>query len=188
MPNSPFTPLPQSKMQPGAGYQMAHTDSLVPVTEQSPALDVMTDLRRIEALTTTDDVDIDSAQKMMIDYGVRSLMVVDEQQRILGIITATDILGDKPMQLINERGVLHVDLLVRDIMTPASKIDVVDLKEVLHAKVGRVLETLKHSGRQHALVAEQLPDGEQRVCGIFSSTQILRQLKAEQGETIQSVI
>lgn len=188
MPNTPFTPLPQSKMQPGASYQMAYTGSLTPVSEQSPALDVMTDLRRVDALTTTDDVDIDIAQKMMIDYGVRSLIVVDEQHRIIGIITATDILGDKPMQLINERGVLHADLLVRDIMTPASKIDVVDLKDVLQAKVGRVLETLKHSGRQHALVAEQTPDGQQRVCGIFSSTQILRQMKAQQGEAIQNVM
>lgn len=173
-----FAPLPQSKLKAGTGYQMASTSSVTRVTNDSPALDVMTDLRRVEALTTTDDVEIDSAQKMMIDYGVRSLIVVDAAHRIIGIITATDILGDKPMQLINERGLLHSDILVRDIMTPAAKIDVIDLTDVLSAKVGRVIETLKHSGRQHALVVDQTTDGRQLVCGIFSSTQIARQLVA----------
>lgn len=176
MTNDHFAPFPQSKLKAGAGYQLASTSSSGRVTNDSPALDVMTDLRRIEALTTTDDVQIDDAQKMMIDYGVRSLIVVDAEHRIVGIITATDILGIKPMQLISERGLLHSDILVRDIMTPASKIDVIDLADVQNAKVGRVVETLKHSGRQHALVVDQTSDGRQIVCGIFSSTQVARQL------------
>jgi CBS-domain-containing membrane protein len=171
-----FTPLPQSKLKAGAGYQLASTNPIGRVTNNSPALDVMTDLRRVDALTTTDDVQIDTAQKMMIDYGVRSLIVVDAGHRIVGIITATDILGSKPMQLINERGLLHSDILVRDVMTPAARIDVIDLADVANAKVGRVVETLKHSGRQHALVVEQAADGRQLVCGIFSSTQIARQM------------
>jgi CBS domain-containing protein len=40
------------------------------------------------------------------------------------------------------------------------------------ARVGHVLETLRRAGRQHALVV----DGERRVRGIFSISQIARQL------------
>ena len=174
-----FTPLPQSKLRAGASYELAGTDPINKVSLQSPAIEVMTDLRKVEALTTTEDVQVDVAHKMMIDYGVRSLIVVDALHRITGIITATDILGDKPMQLIHERGILHADLTVRDLMTPAAKIDVIDLKDVLHASVGHVVETLKQSGRQHALVVDQTSDGGQRVCGIFSSTQIMRQMQHE---------
>jgi CBS domain-containing protein len=174
-----FHPLPQSKLQAGAGYEVVGTQSFKKVDLHSPAIDVMTDLRRVEALTTTEDISIDAAEKMMIDYGVRSLIVVDTDHMITGIITSTDILSDKPMQIIADRGLLHSDLLVRDLMTPAHKIKVIDLQDVMKAQVGHVIETLKQSGRQHALVVDVLENGHQRLCGIFSATQITRQMQME---------
>jgi CBS domain-containing protein len=116
----------------------------------------------------------------MIDYGVRSLIVVDSEHKITGIITSTDILSDKPMQIIADRGLLHSDLLVRDVMTPAHKIKVIDLQDVMKARVGDVVETLKQSSRQHALVVDVLDNGHQRLCGIFSASQIARQMQAEE--------
>lgn len=174
-----YHPLPQSKLQAGAGYEVVGTQSFKHVTLHSPAIEVMTDLRRVEALTTTEEVSIDAAEKMMIDYGVRSLIVVDSGHKITGIITSTDILSDKPMQIIADRGLLHSDLLVRDVMTPAHKIKVIDLQDVMKAHVGDVMETLRQSGRQHALVADVAENGHQRLCGIFSATQITRQMQAE---------
>src|SRR5690606_11879168 len=96
-----------------------------------------------------------------------------------GIITSTDLLSDKPVQIIADRGLLHSDLLVRDVMTPAHKINVIDLQDVMKAQVGHVAETLKQSNRQHALVVDMLENGHQRLCGIFSATQITRQMNAE---------
>ncbi|MFZ3174169.1 MAG: CBS domain-containing protein, partial [Thiobacillus sp.] len=47
----------------------------------------------------------------------------------------------------------------------------------LHAHVGDIVETLKHSGRQHALVVEDEPLTEKpTIRGIFSASQIARQL------------
>jgi CBS-domain-containing membrane protein len=174
-----FLPLPQSKLKAGAGYEVVGTQSFKKVDLHSPAIEVMTDLRRVEALTTTEEISIDAAEKMMIDYGVRSLIVVDSEHMITGIITSTDILSDKPMQIITERGLLHSDLLVRDVMTPAHKIKVIDLQDVMKSQVGHVVETLKQSNRQHALVVDMLENGHQRLCGIFSATQITRQMNAE---------
>jgi len=179
MSNDLFHALRQSRLKAGAGYELPGTLAPPRVTLYSSAIDVMTDLRRIEALTTTDNVSIEIAEKKMIDYGVRSLIVVDARERVSGILTATDLLGDKPMQLISERGGTHAEILVRDIMTPASRVDVIDLKDVMSAKVGDVLETLRQSGRQHALVVDETPDAHQVVCGIFSSTQIARQMSAQ---------
>jgi hypothetical protein len=50
------------------------------------------------------------------------------------------------------------------------------LEDVFKAKVGDILATLKASGRQHAMVVEEAADGTQTVRGLFSATQIARQL------------
>lgn len=168
--------LPQSKLKADAAYHLPDPMTAAPVNADSPAVEVMTDLRRIAAVTTAPDTLIDNANQAMISHGVRSLIVVDEHRRVIGIITSTDILGEKPMQLTHERGIRHAEILVRDVMTPADSLEVIDLSVVLSARVGDVLATLKRSGRQHALAVDQAVGGRQMVRGIFSTTQIARQL------------
>ena len=91
-------------------------------------------------------------------------------------------LGEKPLQVIAERGCKREDILVRDIMTPQHRLEVLQMDDVRGAKVGHVVATLKKSGRQHAVVVEVDRNGKQRVCGLFSATQVARQL----GVTIQT--
>ena len=38
----------------------------------------------------------------MIQAGVRMLLVVDEYRKVAGLITANDVLGEKPIQVITE--------------------------------------------------------------------------------------
>ena len=168
--------LPQAKLKADAAYHLPDPTLAASVSADSPAVEVMTDLRRVAAVTVAQDTLVADANRAMISHGVRSLIVVDGQRRVIGIITSTDILGEKPMQLTHERGIRHAEILVRDVMTPAASLEVIDLSAVLSARVGDVLATLKRSGRQHALAVDQAPGGRQMVCGIFSTTQIARQL------------
>ena len=55
-------------------------------------------------------------------------------------------------------------------------IEVLDMNDVKSAKVGHLLATLRDSGRQHAMVVDRDAKGEERVRGLFSLTQIARQL------------
>jgi hypothetical protein len=119
----------------------------------------------------------------MITRGVRLLLVIDDHDVVLGVITATDVLGERPMMVATERGMRRDEVTVADIMTPADRVEVVALADVESARVGHVLETLRRAGRQHALVVdwETLPPPRplaQRamVRGIFSISQIARQL------------
>lgn len=147
------------------------------VTTQSPALEVMTDLKKTSAITIHPAESLESAQQKMIQRGVRMLLVVDYNDEILGIITATDILGEKPIQFIQKNGGNARDLKVQDIMTPQSDMDALLIKDVSHSRVGDILATLKHHHRQHALVVDtQGPRNEVTVRGIFSLTQIARQM------------
>ena len=143
----------------------------------SPALMAMTDLRQVPAATIDGDAPADVANRFMMRRGVRLLLVTDEYRHVLGLITATDILGERPVQFAIHRGVRREDILVRDVMTPREKLEVLLYDEVATAEVGHIVATLKAAGRQHALVADPGPEGAgQLVRGIFSLSQIARQL------------
>jgi CBS-domain-containing membrane protein len=161
-----------------AGTQFQHP---APPSDQvrlsSPALEVMTDLRKVPAATIDADAPIDAANRFMIRRGVRLLLVTDDHRQVLGLVTATDILGERPVTFAVERGVKRQDILVHDIMTPRERLEVLWHADLAGAEVGHVVATLKATGRQHALVAESGSSGVgQMVRGIFSLSQIARQL------------
>ena len=169
-----FRALRQSKLAPNASYHLAD-EAITRVRAESPAIAVMTDLRRIAPVTIAPSALIEAANQIMIINRVRALFVGDDH-RLLGIITSADILGQKPIQLTRQRGIRHDEVLVRDIMTPAELLEVIDMGELRRARVGDVVETLKRAGRQHALVVDETPEAQQMIVGIFSLTQIARQL------------
>ena len=80
------------------------------------------------------------------------------------------------MRFLQQMGGTHADILVRDVMTVQRELEVLKLEDVLKAKVGNILATLKAAGRQHAMVVEVSADGSQTVRGLFSATQVARQL------------
>jgi CBS-domain-containing membrane protein len=171
-----YAALTSSHLLQGTGFaQPAH---VLPerVGFEDSALSVMTDFERASAVLIRPDDSIDEANKRMIQRGIRLLLVVDDARMVAGLITANDILGEKPLQVITERGGRRQDIVVRDIMTPQDRLEVLNLGDVRHAHVGHVVATLKESGRQHALVVDVAANGGQRVRGLFSLTQIARQL------------
>jgi CBS domain-containing protein len=174
-----FGPLRASKKEAGDRYKLPMPGTTASLRLDSPAVDVMTDLRKVAALTIGPSASIAEANRVMIARSVRALFVIDDARDLQGIVTATDTLGERPIQFAQARGVRYDDVTVRDIMTPADRLEVLDLRDLEHARVGDVVATLKFSGRQHALVAETLEgevSGPQTICGIISLTQIGRRL------------
>lgn len=170
-----YTPLTFRLIEAGLPY--AQPSQAIPerVKLDDPALQVMTDFQSLVAVIVLSGDPMDEAHRRMIQRGVRLLLVVDQDRRISGVITATDILGEKPMRVITQRGVRREELLVRDVMTPQESLEALDLEAVKSSKVGHIVATLKQSGRQHALVVDRA-GGANRVRGLFSATQIARQL------------
>jgi CBS domain-containing protein len=143
----------------------------------SPALDSMTDLRQVAPLMVSLTTPLDMALERMIKSEVRLLLVADADGKIQGVITSRDIHGDKPMKILKKTGGSFKDLLVGDLMTLKSKLEVLQMGDVLRAKVGDIIVTLKQVDRQHAIVVDTDPyTGEPAVRGIFSLAQIGRQL------------
>ncbi len=170
-------------MQKGTSFHRPRQSIPQQVSADDPALTVMTDFKVVTAYTAFPLDNIEDTRAHMIHHGVRSLLVVDEQNAILGLVTATDLSSERPMQVIRAQGIRHADVLVKDIMTPRERLDVISVEDMNTATVGDIVATLKTQGRQHALVAEGLPDRSQILRGMFSATQIGRLL----GTTIDTV-
>lgn len=170
-----------------AGFRRPTQPQAARVSLESPALDAMTDFLRTSPATIRPQAPIDGANQFMISRGVRLLLVVDERDMVLGVVTATDVLGEKSMRVAMERGIKRGELTVGDIITPARQVEVLALGDVEGARVGHVLETLSKAGRQHALVVDfevvasnsliDAPIRRTMVRGIFSISQLARQLE-----------
>jgi hypothetical protein len=181
-----YDPLPIRELGVDAGFRRPTQPQASRVDVESPALQVMTDLSRVSSATIRPQAPLAGANQFMITRSVRLLLVVDERETVVGVITATDILGERPMVVATERGLRRDELTVADVMTPAEQVQVIAFADVQGARVGHVLETLRRAGRQHALVVDfdplppagpLAPPGRRTmVRGIFSIAQIARQL------------
>jgi len=150
------------------------------VNKDDPAIVAMTDLTRLAAITIQPDVNIDVANDKMIANGVRLLVVTDDSNNVLGIITAADILGEKPLQYLQTSGGERSTVLVKDIMTAIEEMDALPMFEVAAANVGDIVVTLIDLGLQHAIVVEPDKSGNhQTLRGIFSATHIGKLLGAQ---------
>ncbi len=176
MERATYKPLPMIRMREGVVCQPPVVGP-EPVKSDTPAIEVMTDLRQVAAATIRGDATLAQANRTMMARGVRLLLVVGVTGEVEGLITAHDILGERPVNLMRERGGNHGQLTVADLMVPRAAIEVLTIDSVLRADVGHVIATLKETGRQHALVVDKdRLTGEEFVRGIFSATQIGRQL------------
>ena len=150
----------------------------MPVRIDSPALQVMTDLTRLPAAIICRSAFVHEAHQAMIHRGVRMLFVTNEDRQLEGIITASDLLGERAMQAMNRYELTREELRVEHIMTAADALETIELAMVTRAEVGHVVATLQACGRQHTFVVDRNVAGRQIICGVFSATQIARQLGA----------
>jgi CBS domain-containing protein len=173
------SPLTTRRLPPHTVIAHARDWPTRPVTLASPALDVMTDLTRVKAATTTPLTSLRQAEQIMIYQGVRMLFVVSDMPAILGLVTTTDLHGDVPLRLVQQRNARYEELCVADVMTGLEALDAIDFNDMKAATVGNLIATLRRHGRNHLLVVEW--DGAEsasRIRGIVSRTQIERQLGA----------
>ena len=143
----------------------------------SPAVTVMTDFNYVHPVTVDPEMSIDGALQKMKTAGVRMLFVIGDSQRIIGLITANDIMGERPIKVVEETRVKRSQIKVETIMTPQPAITALNMISVRNAQVGHIIETLRQLKRQHMLVVDVDSSTHlQRVIGMFSTSQISKHL------------
>jgi predicted transcriptional regulator len=175
-------PLPYYPIAKGAKIDRRTYNRPTNVSLHDPATVVMTDFNEITPFSIEPTASIDATNDKMIACGVRLLFVTDSEGSLLGLVTATDVLGEKPVQYLQEHGGRREDILAQDIMTPHDKLQVLRMADVQAATVEDIVRTMQDFNRQHILVAEPFDNAAgESVRGIFSTSQISRQL----GKTIE---
>lgn len=174
--NTKYKVLPHYSIEQGAIVDRSMINRPTDVSLDDAAIEVMTDLNEITPFSIEPTASIEATNEKMIACGVRLLFVTDIDSNLLGIVTAKDIMGEKPVQYIKEHGGKREDIMVQEIMTAKRNLDVLSFNDVKRATVGDIIETLHVLGRQHTLVEEVSEKGTSVIRGIFSTTQISRQL------------
>ena len=170
----PDAALSTFRLAEGTAIAPASPWYAAPVTLESPALDVMTDLTKVKAATISADRTLRQAEQAMIHQGVRMLFVVDEMPLLQGLITSTDLRGERQMSVGQARQLRFDEMSVADVMTALTLLDAIPYERLGHASVGNLVATLRDVGRNHLLVVER--GSPARVRGVVSRSQIERQL------------
>jgi len=171
-----FTVLPSIPLKPKSNFSST-TGGIRLVHVDSPATSVMTDFAVVTPVTTTPQTPIATALGQMKTAGVRLLFVMNDIDEIMGIITATDIMGERPIKVTRQTRLPRSKITVASIMTPQADIQVLDAARVQAAMVGDIVATLRSLARQHALVAQVDPASQtHRVIGMFSTSHISKLL------------
>lgn len=143
---------------------------------EDPALMVMIDFKLSKPPLIDPNTSIDDALDEMKISEVHQLLVADEDNNIIGIVGSEDIVGEKPIKLIQERRINRGEIMVKMIMTRAEEILAFNIEDLKHARVGNVVNTLKERRQHYALVIKIDDQGKFLVRGLFSTSQISKQL------------
>jgi CBS domain-containing protein len=120
---------------------------------------------------------IDEALEHMRHNGVRCAFTVDDWSHVVvGMITAYDITGEKPMQYMQSGSIPRREVLVQDIMQKISRWRVVDIKQIERATVAAVSDMFAQKRMTHVPVMETSETGEQRLRGLLSAAKVKRLL------------
>lgn len=136
-----------------------------------PAVSVMTDFRDLKPITIAETTTIDEALEHMKHAGVRSAFATQDQC-ITGLVTAYDIVGEKPMQYMLSVASSRRDVLVREIMLRIEHWHVVDFGALERATVADVAQLFDRTHLTHITVFEPDENGGPSLRGLLSAARV----------------
>ncbi|WP_067861946.1 CBS domain-containing protein [Neptuniibacter marinus] len=148
-------------------------EELTEYTLETPAINILTDFLHVQPLSMELDVSIDDARHMMRKVHVRSVLVIDSDETFKGFLTLADLESRSALSIATTAGIKRQDISIRDVMTPRAKLKAIPLSEIQSAKIGNLLQTLKHEGTPHILVVDTTKNS---IRGVISSSDIARRL------------
>ena len=142
-----------------------------------PALSVMTDFRERTSITVSENAAIEEALEHMKHTGVRCAFAVEDDRRVVvGLITAYDIMSEKPIRHVRAVAGRWRDVLVRDIMQNIQDWRVADIREIERLTVADLVQVFGDPSTTHVPVVEVTDRGERKLRGLLSAARVKRLL------------
>jgi CBS-domain-containing membrane protein len=170
--NSDYQNLTHKLLAPGTTITHRHQPEPRSIGLADSAASVYTDFSLTHPFSVSAATPIDQVNEKMIACGVRLLFVTEGDAVLLGLVTYSDLSGDKPVRYIQAHGGTRNEILAQDLMTPLAQLEALHRPDVEKSRVGDIVETIKAAGRQHMLVSDFGENGDQTITGLFSSTHI----------------
>lgn len=145
------------------------------LTLDSPAIEFMTDFEVISPVTIDKTRTIDEAINQMHNNGVRSLLVMNHDNSIIGVFTNKDAQSVKVLSFMSKNNIRdRDDVSVNDIMTPTTKIHALLLEDIQNTRLSirDVLTELSHLHERYILVISVISDTEVSLKGMISASNI----------------
>lgn len=136
-----------------------------------PALGLLTDLQHSPCVVAHQQDGLDQTLHLMLRAGVRMVFVSDAEGTLVGVVTADDIQGERPVVHASARQMSRHELTVADVMVPVTQWDTVDLSTVRNASLGDVAETMHQHDLRYLLVTQK-KGGKTMLRGLFSATRL----------------
>lgn len=149
-----------------------------------PAWAILTDLQTAPSVVVPAAEPLRESLRLMQLAGVRMAFVVNATGGVIGMVTAADLQGERPMLAARSRMVSHPDLCVADVMTLVRDWPSVEVERLPKARVGDIVATFQATGQRYLIVTERVPATADRpgpassiaVRGVFSASRAERAL------------
>jgi len=162
-----FKPLPLHAVHKAPSLPQAQRHA----SPNDPALSLLTDLHHGPCVVASHRDGLSETLHLMMRSGVRMVFVAGSDGALVGMATAEDIQGERPVLHASRHHVQHHELTLADVMVPVARWDTVDMAEVRHARLGDVAATLHEHGLRYLLVTQR-KQGETVLRGLFSARRL----------------
>jgi CBS domain containing-hemolysin-like protein len=140
-------------------------------TPQDAALSLFTDLHHGPCVVASHRDGLDATLHVMMRAGVRMVFVSGADGALVGMVTAEDLQGERPVKRASTHQIRHGELTVADVMVPLGQWDTIDLAQVRTARLGDITATLQEHGLRYLLVT-QTKQGQTTLRGLFSARRL----------------
>lgn len=139
----------------------------------SAALEIFTDFAKHQPLVLEAGATALEATEQMKKTHVNMKLIVDPEDRLVGILTSDDLAQQRVMQQVATIGQPRTEITVETLMRPVSRLFALDYEQLCNATVEHVVEMLQHEGLPYCLVVEH---GAHQIRGVISARDIARRL------------
>ncbi len=163
-----------------------HPETIDVISLETPALHVFTDFHTSKPYIVHLKALANDALQLMKKVEVRSLLVVNNDDEVAGLISAKRLQGIHRTQVAQKEGVHPKEVTSGMLMTKINDLPVIDYVVLKDTLVGHLARLMHDKYIDHLLVQEHDKQGQVMIRGIISASFIAKRLGAQIGHDLGS--